>query len=160
LWNLGVRIAIPTQLITTGSTTFLQILQFTVADGDPVLAQQLFDVSTRQLSAGTVRAFMMDQTQCNFVPRIRPARYYLFDQVRPPLSELPSGTWRDCTPNFPGSIASQDLSRAAMASELFDFDNDPNTPKTPPIKDFRIILDEAAGDFTCNPPLTQGAGDR
>ena len=142
LWKLTVDVVIPTQLISMGTATFLQIIQFTMAGGDPVLAQDLFDICTRQLSEGQVRATVIDQTQCGYQPP-RPAKYHLFHQVRPPVAELTSGTWRDCFPNFPDIVSSMDLSKSAMAAH----------PREEEVSiEFRLVLDESAGDFTCSPP--------
>ena len=143
LWKLTVNVMVPDQMITLGTETFFQIIQFSMAGGDPVLAQQLFDICTRQLSIGEIRASTMDQTQCGFQP-IRPAKYHIFQQVRPPVSELASGTWRDCVPTFTGIASSMDLSKSAMASQPVGQELQ---------KSFQLILDEAAGDFGCTPPV-------
>jgi hypothetical protein len=144
LWKLGVNVAIPQQLVSVGSTTFMTIIQYTIAGGDPVLAQTLFNICTRQLSAGLVRASVLDQTQCGYFP-VRPAKYHLFDQVRPPVGELVSGTWRDCIPTFGGITASLGLQYSAMSSH----------PWTQGVeRSFRITLQEAGGDFSCDPGRT------
>lgn len=154
LWKLTVDVVVPSQLISTGTTTFKQIIQFSMAGGDLELTERIFDVCVRQISQGRVRAMTMDQTQCGFQPN-RPAKYHLFEQVRPPVSELANGTWRDCFPNFTGVISSMDLSKSAMGSELYDFDNNPETDPEHAFKDFRIILDEMGADFGCTPPVGQ-----
>jgi hypothetical protein len=106
-----------------------------------VLAQQLVDICTRQLSEGTVRAVALDQTQCGFFPS-RPGKYHLFSQVRPPLAELPNGTWRDCVPNFGGIVSSMYLSKSTMASHDVGHEVE---------KRFRLVLQEAGGDYGCTP---------
>ena len=143
LWKLTIDVVLPSQLISLGMPTFVQIVQFTMAGGDPVLTQKLVDICTRQMSEGTVRATTMDQTQCGFQP-VRPAKYHLFEQVRPPT--LVSGTWRDCLPNFSGGnvVSSMNLSKAAMAA------HDPGNEVE--IK-FRLLLDQLGEDFGCTPPV-------
>ena len=141
LWKLTVDVAVPAQLVTLGSATFLQIIQFTMAEGDPVLARELFDLTVRQIGDGMVRAAVLDQTRCDLSP-VRPARYHIFEDVRPPVAGLQSGTWRDCLPQFPGIVMSLDLFWGAMES---------HSPGNEVQQHFRIVLDEASGDFTCDP---------
>jgi hypothetical protein len=141
LWKLTVNVMVPTQMVSLGSTNFFQIIRFTLAGGDEVLAQQLVDICTRQLSEGTVRAVALDQTQCGFFPS-RPGKYHLFSQVRPPLAELPNGTWRDCVPNFGGIVSSMYLSKSTMASHDVGHEVE---------KRFRLVLQEAGGDYGCTP---------
>jgi hypothetical protein len=143
LWKLTVDVVVPSQLISLGSETFFTIVQFTQAGGDPVLAQTLFDICVRQISEGRVRATTMDQTQCGFRPT-RPAKYHLFEQVRPPQSELSSGTWRDCFPTFTGVVSSMDLSKSAMAAHPVGSEVETS---------FRLVLQEGTGDFGCTPPI-------
>ena len=146
LWKLTVRVAIPNAIITNGMNYYLQTLYFLTAGQDVELAYELYGLSMRQISDGMVRAVTMDQARCDFQPS-RPAQYHLFSQVRPPTQDI-SGTWRDCDPPFLDIVSSLDLSRAAMSSELFDFDGDPETALEPAFREFRIILD-AGTDFDC-----------
>ena len=53
--------------------TFYQIILFTMADGDPELANDLYNICLRQLSSGTVMATALDQTRCGILPFGRPA---------------------------------------------------------------------------------------
>jgi hypothetical protein len=147
VWRLTMDVILPTQLVTQGSQLFKIILQFTVTDGDAELAEDVFNICTRQLGEGKVRALALDQTRCDFWPA-RPGKYHLFHGVRPSVSDPGTGTWRDCSVTFPGITQSLDLSRAAMASHL------PSEAVEVP---FRILLDESAGDLGCDPGSLKGA---
>ena len=82
----------------------------------------------------------LDQTQCGFLP-VRPAKYHLFTEVRPPASGPGSGTWRDCLPTFPDVDFSMDLYQGAMSS----LNNQPVE------NHFRIIFQGTDGDLSCDP---------
>jgi hypothetical protein len=141
LWRLEIDVAVPTQLFQ-GPDIYLLLLTFVHAGNDPVIAQQIFDATTRQFGDGTVRAIALDQTKCGFNP-IRPGKYHWFRGVRPSVSELPAGqTWRDCTLFIPDIKASLLLGDGAMASR----------DGQPVVKPFRLVVQTNAGDFVCATP--------
>ena len=106
--------------------------------GDPDLTDDLFNKCVRQLSQGMVQAVALDQTMCGVFP-LRPAKYHIFDEVRPPASGPGAGTWRDCFPSFIGVDESFDLS--VMAMESMDGE--------PVVRPFQLIFQGTDGDFSC-----------
>ncbi len=145
VWKLLVDIVVPDQLLNLGPTNFRMIIQYTMADGDPELADELFNKCIRQFSTGTVQGVALDQTRCDFYPT-RPAQYHIFEDVRPSEFGPGSGTWRDCNPSFPNVVSSLDLSLGAMTS----LENQPVEQQ------FQIIFQAADGDLSCEPGLYTG----
>ncbi len=141
LWRLSIDVIVPEQLFQ-GAPTYLVVLQFLFADGDPEVAQAIFDATTRQFGAGTIRAVALDQTQCGFLP-IRPAYYHYFRGVRPSLASPPVGqTWRDCNLFVPDIKGSLSLGLGAMSSRSGD----------PVTKPFRLVVETNTGDYFCENP--------
>ncbi len=113
----------------------------------------MFDclVETADSLAGdpTVRAVVLDQTQCGFFPT-RPAKYNYFREVRPSVAELGPGlTWRDCNldQTITGIKGGLTLSQGAMASDVGD--------DGWVARQFRLIVETATGDFTCEAPAEE-----
>lgn len=145
LWRLNVDVAVPSNLFL-GPELYLTLLNLTETGEDLVLAQKIFDATTRQFGDGTVRAVVLDQTQCGFFPT-RPAKYNYFRGVRPSVAELPSGlSWRDCTLNasIQGIKGGLTLSQGAMASNV-GTDGWVTKP-------FRLVVETNTGDFVCEAP--------
>ena len=142
LWKMNVEVVLPQQLVTVGATTFRQIIQFSMADGDPELAEELYNICVRQLSSGTVSAVALDQTRCDAPPFGRPAKYHVFDTVRPPVEDPGPDSWRACNPVWPYVQYSMDLHRAAMQSLGGDA----------VVQPFQLIFQDQLGvDITCDP---------
>nr|MEE4267193.1 hypothetical protein [Candidatus Krumholzibacteria bacterium] len=143
VWKLGVEVLVPQMMVNVGAETFRQIILFTMAGGDVELADELFNICLRQLSEGTVSAVAMDQTRCDVPPYGRPARYHVFQTVRPPLADPgPGATWRDCDPFWPNVQYSLDLDRATMQSNGGE----------PVVQPFQLIFQDTDGtDVTCDP---------
>jgi hypothetical protein len=143
LWRLEVDVVVPERLFG-GPDQYLLLLTIIDANGDPVVAQKIFDATTRQFGLGTVRAITLDQTVCGFNPT-RPGKYNYFRKVRPPVAELPAGiSWRDCNLFVPDIKDGLTLSQGAMASDNGEFGW--------VTKDFRLVIETATGDFTCEAP--------
>jgi hypothetical protein len=145
VWKILVDVVVPDQLLNVGPETFRMIIQFGMAGGDIELTEELFNKCIRQFSTGTVQGVNLDQTDCAFFP-LRPAKYHVFEDVRPPGSGPGAGTWRDCNPSFPDVVSSLDLSLTAMAS----LDDQPVEQQ------FQIIFQAADGDLSCEPDLYTG----
>ena len=141
LWRMTVEVAVPSNLFL-GAQTYLLLLQFTVTNGDTDAAQAVFDATTKQFGAGTIRAVALDQTACGALP-VRPGRYNYFRKVRPSVAALaPGQTWRDCNLLIPDIKDGLSLADGAMASR----------GGVPVIKPFRLVVQTNAGDFTCSGP--------
>lgn len=142
LWRMNVEVMLPQQLVTLGATTFRQVIQFTMANGDPELTDELYNICIRQLSAGTVSAIALDQTRCDVPPFGRPAKYHVFHTVRPPVADPGPDTWRACNPFWGYIQYSLDLDQGAMQSLGGQAVEQP----------FQLILQENSGaDITCDP---------
>ncbi|MCB1182125.1 hypothetical protein KDM41_01745 [bacterium] len=142
LWRLEVDVVVPTTLVTSGPATYLTLLTFIQAGGDPAIAQDIFDATVKQFGNGQIRVVAIDQTQCNTTPR-RPGSYNYFKQVRPTVSLAGTASWRDCDSGMPGLQGSLPLSRGAMSSH----------PLAEPISmDFRLVIDYGTGTYTCEMP--------
>lgn len=143
LWKLSIDLAVPTDLVQSGPGHYRDFyLLLLVAGNDPVLAQELFEKTTRQTGAGTIRAVALDQTYCGIAPTTRPATYNLFRYVRPTVAELASNlTWRSCNlTSYVQDIQMKlDLSFGAMAS----LGGEAAT------KHFRVIVSTPEGDYEC-----------
>lgn len=154
IWKLDVNIMVPVQMVQFPNLqTFHLVLtsQPEYGDGDAELATRMVRTLMRQFGEGLVSAIALDQGQCNLEPA-RPARYHIFNDVRPPSYTLtPGETWRDCSPNFTGDIySSLRLDRAAMDSAVFDeFGN-----LVPAEQPFRVLFQDGDGSFlTCTSPF-------
>ena len=145
LWKMKVDVVVPTQLVAVGPDNFRTVIQYTMANGDLELTDELYNKCIRQLSSGKVRAIALDQTRCDFMP-LRPAKYHVFSDVRPGSGGPGSGTWRDCEPDFPGVDFSLGLSMVTMAS----------LENVPVQKDFQIIFQGTDGDMGCQVDLYTG----
>ncbi len=143
VWRLSVEVLVPQMLVNVGAETFRQIILFSMASGDESLANDLYNICLRQLSEGAVSAVAMDQTRCELPPYGRPARYHVFDTVRPPQADPgPGATWRDCNPFWPHVQYSLDLHPAAMRSNEGE----------PVVQPFQLIFQDTDGsDVTCDP---------
>ena len=148
VWRISVDVAVPSQLLDRGQTYYRDTyLFYIIAGGDADLAADLFDKTTRQSGHGLIQAVALDQTECN--PRYtpyRPAKYNLFEAVRPYAAAPPPGlTWRDCNldTRMQGIQTGLTLSQGAMAS----------LDGTPAVKNFRLIIETPEGDFECSGPV-------
>jgi hypothetical protein len=145
VWRMTVDIVVPEQLVQLGPENFRAIIQYTMADGDAELADELFNKCIRQLSSGTVQAIALDQTRCGYFPQ-RPAQYHVFSDVRPPLEGPGSGTWRDCDPQYGSVDFSIEIFRGTMAS----------LESVPVENNFQIIFQGMDDDFGCQADLYTG----
>lgn len=138
LWRMQVEVMVPQQLLTMGADTFRQIIYFSMAGGDERLTNELFAICLRQLGSGTLTALALDQTQCGAQP-LRPARYHVFDGVRPSVADPGPATWRTCNPTFPGVDFSLGLDRMAQESAV------------QAVQPFNLVLQQIDGtDLTCD----------
>ncbi len=147
LWQIRVDIMVPTSLLAYGDATFRIITINTLAEQDPVLGNALVDILMRQFGEGMVSAVVLDQPQSGLSP-LRPSRYHLFNDVRPPNYTLQAGeSWRDYQPNYDDFVySSLRLDRAAMDSAQYDeFGN--MVPVTQPFKVY--FQDRVNGLMTC-----------
>ncbi len=143
LWRIAVDISVPTYLLSAGPSFYLGFLK-SLVNNDEDAANEIFALTTRQSGHGMVQAVALDQTSCDFNPP-RPARYNFFKQVRPSLTELPSGmTWRDCNLGTPVSGIQDKLNLSQAAMQSLD--------GVPAVKNFRITIKTPAGDFECSEP--------
>lgn len=152
LWKKLVRIYVPQDLLTLGSTQFKfnKIYVPLLIDGavteitDP-LVDEIYYLCLRQFGQGRIQAVALDQTLCSTVttPQ-RPGYYHTFRGLRPPRSTPPAGrTWRSCTGLTATDIiidGSIPLPYVAMASN----DNEPVE------KFFRLVYQDNSGtDIEC-----------
>lgn len=145
VWRMKVDIVVPTQLVQLGPETFQAVIQYTIAGGDAELAAELYNKCIRQLSSGVVRAVALDQTLCGYYP-VRPAKYHVFADVRPPMGGPGQGTWRDCDPSYPSVDFSLGLSMVAM----------PSLENVPVENSFQIVFQSSDGDMGCQAEIYQG----
>jgi len=138
LWRMSIDVVVPNNLFN-GPVGYLTYIHFVLANQDPVVAQAIYDATTKQFGNGTMRAVALDQTTCFSTP-LRPCRYNFFKKVRPSKDKKASETWRDknlaLTDLVSGGLP---LSRAAMQSN----------GGIAISKNFRLIIETSAGDFTC-----------
>jgi hypothetical protein len=146
LWALEVEVVVPQMLVNMGGATFAQVILYTMAMGDAELADQIYGICLRQLGAGTVRASALDQTRCSAPPLPRPARYHIFQGVRPPEIIGPGFiSWRDCNWSFGSLDFSLDLYSMAQQSEV------------QAEQSFQLILQQPDGtDLVCEPGALTG----
>ncbi|MFT5232650.1 MAG: hypothetical protein ACI9UK_001124 [Candidatus Krumholzibacteriia bacterium] len=142
LWRMGIDVVVP-ELLFNGPDGYLLFIQFVLANQDPEVAQAIFDATTKQFGLGTMSAIALDQTTC-FSKPTRPGLYNYFKKVRPSVGVTPGFvSWRNCNLSVPGLVGGGlPLSRGAMQS------NGGNAIS----KDFRLIIETASGDFTCELP--------
>ncbi len=142
LWKLTMNFYVPVSMLDLGMETFRFITHLTMTGQNEEITDQLMDICLRQISAGSVRAIVLDQADCGFQPP-RPAKYHLFDTVRPPRELTGSETWRDCYPNYPRSTSlllrdgTMDSARRGPDGEIF-----------PAIQNFNIVFDDGS-DVQC-----------
>lgn len=145
VWVKRVRVYAPTDLLAMGPTQFRMLLWIRnlypegVPSMDDPLVWQLYELCIRQFGAGRIRAVALDQTYCGTSP-LRPARYNMFDGLRPPVENLAAGqTWRDCALPYP---VDRSLSLEMMAMSSND--------DAPVEKFFRIVAQAPDGsDIEC-----------
>jgi len=99
LWKLTVNFYVPIGAVERGWDFFRFLTNLQI--GDEEITDQLMEICLRQMSGGSVRALVLDQTDCNYPSR--PAKYHLFETVRPPRALVGSETWRDCFPSYASS---------------------------------------------------------
>ncbi len=146
LWKLQVDFHVPQAIITFGLTNAILVFNNQAGLDDLDLAAEIIDVAMSQISGGTVKAVVLDQTQCSFFPE-RPAVYHLFGDIRPPGALVGNQTFRDCdTHNWPIN-ASVDLTRGAMDSSVFNDEGE----LVPLTQSFKLYFrDTALGLIQCS----------
>ena len=152
LWRMQVEVAVPTTLVSSGPLAYWFNLLFDPDIGggtDEATADDVFIRSLRQLGEGTVRAVVLDQSQCETRP-VRPTRYNYFKEVRPSVLNLPANlSWRDCNlpsaPQVPGIKDGLDLSQGAMESR-----QDVPRDEQPVTRHFRVRAFVAGQYVDCN----------
>ena len=137
LWKLTVNFFVPDQMVSLGMETFRLVVNSTMAGGDEEITNNLMDVCLRQMSGGSVRALALDQTACGFYP-LRPAKYHLFETVRPPGVLNAGETWRDCFPGSYSPSTSLLLKDGAMDSAVYAEDGTLMTAE----QSFNIIFED------------------
>lgn len=146
VWVKRVRVYVPTELLTMGPDQFRMLLWIRnffpegVSSMDDPLVWQLYELCLRQFGAGRIQAVALDQTYCG-APPLRPARYNMFDGLRPPADYLAAGqTWRDCSLTY---LVDGSLSLDMMAM--------PSNEDVPVEKFFRIVVQAPDGsDIECS----------
>jgi len=118
VWRLTVNLPIPVGMLSNGMDLFRIITFYGIAGQDEALTDELMAICLRQFSPGTVRALALDQTECGLQP-LRPAKYHMFDTVRPPRELNPGENWRDCDPNY-SPITTLLLKHGTMDSAVYN----------------------------------------
>jgi hypothetical protein len=143
LWDLNVNFFLPDRLLLQGIVGFWNYIFYVEAGNDAALTDELVAICLRQMSAGSVRAIALDQADCDLQP-VRPAKYHVFDTVRPPESMMGSETWRDCSPNYPTAV-SLSLRHGTMDSAKYDENGVLITSE----QFFNIYFEDESGDVQC-----------
>jgi len=120
LWALTVRVVVPDLFMQFGPEAYYNFILLPspeYANGDPEVADLIFEQCGKQFGVGSVRAIALDQTLGSAEPYRRPSVYYTFKDVRPSVTEPPVGYhWRERFLSVPRIDISMSLTRGAMAS--------------------------------------------
>ena len=140
LWKLTVNFYVPIGAIERGWDFFRFLTNLPIQDEEKT--DQLMEICLRQMSAGAIQAIALDQTECNFPSR--PAKYHLFNTVRPPRALIGNETWRDCSANYTPSTTLL-LNEGTMDSA--DYDEEGRLiPESVSVQYFNIVFQNGVGD--------------
>lgn len=142
LWRLTVNFVVPNQMLSLGMRVF-RIVTHGSTGGVDAVTDELMAICLRQFSPGSVRALVLDQTECGLQPS-RPAMYHMFETVRPPGPLFGEETWRDCSFTRYNPSASLLLRDGTMDSAKYTSGGD----LIPAMQEFDLIFDDGT-DVQC-----------